>query len=242
MNVPTPKELALSKVVKLHPATVDKAVEESYPEPRPEPLYGFSKKPYEFKARGPRKAEIRDEVRFEVREEVLELAMKMADGDMGRLELCPDGGVIIWNHRRDGHYRPVHKTLPPRDKAKLWDEMRKTKVEIAPEKNRMDWYPSAGQGFDTPASPSYFEEAPDLPLSDEPAPARKVRKAHSGGKKKGDPKTKVTPAQSAELYAAYKAKEMNVEELAEMYGISKATVFRHVAAQKAAQPQEEKSD
>jgi hypothetical protein len=38
---------------------------------------------------------------YQVPEEVLKVARELAQGDLGRIELCPDGSAIVHNHRRD---------------------------------------------------------------------------------------------------------------------------------------------
>jgi hypothetical protein len=43
---------------------------------------------------------VKDSMTVRIAEEIMETAMRLADGDMSRIELQPDGSAIVWNHPR----------------------------------------------------------------------------------------------------------------------------------------------
>lgn len=92
--IPTPKDLALQKLAHVEARSVDRAVENLYP---PIQDKGHAKT---YAHRGNYKfTQVLNSTEVHVNPAAMKLALEMAGGDRSRLELCPDGGIIIWNSR-----------------------------------------------------------------------------------------------------------------------------------------------
>jgi hypothetical protein len=76
--------------VKLHPLTVAKAEQTAQEQKTARRRKPVRRNPPAVKA----------SMTVRIAEEVMETALRLADGDMSRIELQPDGSAIVWNHPR----------------------------------------------------------------------------------------------------------------------------------------------
>jgi hypothetical protein len=235
-HIPTPLELI--KRAEVHPKTVEQTVQRLYPEPKP-PLTGEKHtffNPKEYRPRGPRPAVIRESdgttvthTQQPVTEMTLEIARMLADYDTSRLEVCPDGGIVVWN----SDWRP-----PVRRRYVAGMTIKAGETVVAEFPKDFEAARSEGHLFDKGGElpPRYgmlhskggvlepVEEAAIKAGVLDPKPKTKTKR--TGSYKGRTPK--LPPETIAELV---KDRQTGVRaaDLSEKYGISQPTVHRYLA-------------